>query len=260
MKLLNKILSHPLTRGKNIDDPQTTILRRDIIKSKPFLQKLYLEWYTEIKKRIPTGCITLELGSGAGFFREIIPNLITTELFSAPGIDKVIDAHYLPFNDNELGSIVMTDVMHHIPDICKFFQEATRCVKVGGCIVMIEPWNNPWAKWVYQNLHHEPFDTNAGWTLPTSGPLSGANGALPWILFERDRKKFEKQFIGWSVEEIKTIMPFSYLLSGGVSLRSFAPGSSYRFVRWLEKGAESKNWGMFAIIKLIKVDLMSSTQ
>ena len=70
---------------------------------------------------------------------------------------------------------------------------------------MIEPWNNPWAKWVYQNLHHEPFDPNAGWTLPASGPLSGANGALPWILFERDRKKFEQHFIGWSIKEIKNI-------------------------------------------------------
>ena len=109
-------------------------------------------------------------------------------------------------------------------------------------------------KWVYQNLHHEPFDTNAGWTLPASGPLSGANGALPWILFERDRKKFEQQFIGWSIEEIKTFMPFAYLLSGGVSMRSFAPEGSYRFVRWLEKGAETKNWGMFAIIKLVKVN------
>ena len=254
MKLINHIFSHPLTRGKNIDDPQTSILRRKIIKSKPFLKKIYLEWYSEIKKRIPIDSSIIELGSGAGFFQEIIPHLITTELFEAPGIDKVIDAHKLPFKENELDSIVMTDVLHHIPDVCKFFYEANRCIKVGGSIVMIEPWNNPWSKWVYQNLHHEPFDTNAGWKLESSGPLSGANGALPWILFERDKKKFERKFNNWSIEEIKTFMPFVYLLSGGVSLRSFAPGLSYQFIRWLEKGAEHMNFGMFALIKLVKLN------
>ena len=145
----------------------------------------------EIKKRIPTGFIPHEIGSGAGFFQEIVPNLITSELFPVPGIDRVSDAKNLPFNDDELDCIVMTDVLHHIPDVCKFFQEATRCVKPGGCIVMIEPWNTPWAQWFFQNLHSEPFDPDAGWTFPSSGPLSDANGTLPWILFERDRKKFE---------------------------------------------------------------------
>ena len=254
LNILRNFLAHPLTRGRDIDDPKTTIYRHEIIQSKLFLRNLYYDWYLEIKKRIPPNCTALEIGSGAGFFKEVIPNLITSEIFPIPGIDYIIDAHNIPLKDNTLDCIVMTDVLHHIPDVSKFFQEANRCIKVGGCIVMIEPWNNPWAKWVFQNLHHEPFDTNAGWELLSSGPLSGANGALPWILFERDRKIFEKQFNGWSIEEIKTFMPFSYLLSGGVSLRAFAPGGSYRIVRWLEKYFESMNCGMFALIKLEKVN------
>jgi SAM-dependent methyltransferase len=250
--MLKTFLSHPQTRGIDIDDIRTTVIRCDIIRSKQFLSKLYLEWYKEISKRLQIDNHVLELGSGSGFLSEIIPNIITSELFPVPGVERVVDAHKLPFKDNELDSIVMTDVLHHIPDVTKFFHEATRCIKHNGRLVMIEPWNTPWSKWVYQNLHHEPFDPNGGWTFPSSGPLSGANGALPWILFERDREQFERQFSDWSIEEIKIFMPFSYLLSGGVSFRSFLPGLSYRFVRWLEKPLESLGWGMFAIITIVK--------
>ena len=35
------LLQHPLTKGANLDDPKTTSLRLDIIRSKPFLMKIY---------------------------------------------------------------------------------------------------------------------------------------------------------------------------------------------------------------------------
>ena len=38
--LLNKWLAHPLTTGMNIDQPHTTAFRKQIINSKPFLEKL----------------------------------------------------------------------------------------------------------------------------------------------------------------------------------------------------------------------------
>jgi len=42
-------------------------------------------------------------------------------------------------------------------------------------------------------LHHEPFNARSEhWRFDSSGPLSGANGALAWIVFRRDRRRFEK--------------------------------------------------------------------
>ena len=43
--MLRSILAHPLTRGRSIDDPVTTDLRRSIITSKPFLRAIYEDWY-----------------------------------------------------------------------------------------------------------------------------------------------------------------------------------------------------------------------
>jgi len=75
---------HPLTRGMNIDDPQTMALRLQIIRSKPFLRKLYEEWYRHIATHFPSDARVLELGSG-GFMKEFIPQLITSTVLLARG-------------------------------------------------------------------------------------------------------------------------------------------------------------------------------
>jgi len=92
--------------------------------------------------------------------------------------------------------------------------------------------------------------------LPISGPLSSANDALPWIIFVRDRLKFEQEFPQWQIELIKPIMPFRYLVSGGVSLRNLAPGWSFGFWRQIENalGRWSSQLAMFAHIVLRRLD------
>ena len=244
-------LAHPLTRGMNIDDPHTTALRLQIIRSKPFLRKLYEEWYRDMATHFPSDARVLELGSGAGFLKEFIPQLITSELFSTPSVERVIDAQAIAMAEASLDGIAMTDVLHHIPDCSSFFHEAARVIRPGGKVVMIEPWNTTWSRWVYQHLHHEPFEPDAReWRIPISGPLSGANGALPWIIFHRDRALFETRHPQWGIVRIRPTMPFAYLLSGGVSLRSLLPGWMYQPVRLLEQRCNEAARAMFAMITL----------
>jgi SAM-dependent methyltransferase len=238
----------------DIDDPRTTHLRRAIVREKAFLRRIYDEWYTAITRSLPAceGPV-LELGSGAGFLSEYIPDLVTSEVFPVSGVAVVLDAHAIPFDQGSLRAITMTNVLHHIARPRQFFAEAARCVKEGGALVMIEPWVSPWSTLVYKNLHHEPFEPNAGeWELRAGGPLSGANGALPWILFMRDRELFHKEFPMWQVETVRPSMPFRYLLSGGVSLRSLMPGWTFGFWRGLEHLMVPwmGTWGMFAHIVL----------
>lgn len=242
-------LSHPLTRGMDIDAPDTTALRLEIIQSKPFLRRLYEEWYEGISSHFSEEDVVLELGSGAGFLREWMPDLVTSDMFPIRGVDRVEDACALSFPDESLDGIVMSDVLHHIPDVDAFFREAARTLRPGGRIVMVEPWNNPWAAWVYRTLHHEPFDPDAAeWALRGAGPLSRANGALPWILTVRDADRFRAKHPQFSPARIRPIMPFAYLLSGGVSLRSLAPGFAYRLCRHVERIIGERRYGMFAEI------------
>ena len=252
--MIGRWLEHPLMRGRDLDDPGTTALRRDVIRSKPFLRRLYAEWYGTIAAALPAGRgAVVELGSGAGSFAEVVPEAVTSEVFACPGVRLVADGRALPFAAGSLRALVMVDVLHHVPDCRRLFREAARCVRPGGVLAAVEPWVTPWSRWVYRRFHHEPFDPErASWTFPSSGPLSGANGALPWIVLSRDRRIFEAEFPCWRVREIRPLMPVSYLLSGGVSLRALAPGWAYPVVRAAER--LSRRWSdgaaMFAHIVL----------
>src|SRR5947207_5960324 len=107
--LLRRVLAHPLTRGADLDDPSTTALRRQIIQSKPFLRKIYDEWYGLLAGDLPGGAgRVLELGSGAGHLRQFVPDAITSEIFMCPGIDVVLDGQRMPLADGSLRAIVMT--------------------------------------------------------------------------------------------------------------------------------------------------------
>jgi SAM-dependent methyltransferase len=252
--MLRALLAHPLTRGLDLDDPNTTAMRRRIVQSKPFLRAIYLEWYRKLAGDLPGGDgRVLELGSGAGFFRDVVGEAICSEIFVCPNIDVVCDGQRMPFGDSSLRAIVMTDVFHHLPRAREFLREATRSVRPGGVVAMIEPWVTSWSKIIYTKLHHEPFRPEAeAWEFPSSGPLSGANGALPWIVFERDRERFEREFPQWKIERVEKIMPMRYLLSGGVSMRSLLPGWMHGPVKSFEKTIGQRG-AMFAHIVLRRV-------
>lgn len=254
--LLRRLLVHPLTASLDLDDPATTELRCQIIASKPFLRAIYNEWYSQLAAALPHGeGEVLELGSGAGYCPRFIPGLITSDVFPCPGVQMVLNATCLPFAANSLRAIVMTNVLHHIPAMRSLFNEALRCLRPGGKILMIEPWVSAWSRFVYTNLHHEPFDPDApDWSFPASGPLSGANGALPWILFERDRGKFNAEFPQLAVEQVRPFLPFRYLVSGGVGMRSLMPGFTHGAWAKLEGALEPRmsRLAMFAFISLRK--------
>ncbi|RLD77320.1 MAG: hypothetical protein DRJ07_14880 [Bacteroidetes bacterium] len=146
----------------------------------------------------------------------------------------------------------MIDTFHHIPDSEKFLSEAQRVLKKSGKIIMIEPANSWWGRFIYKNFHHEPFNPEGNWIIPNIGPLSGANGALPWIVFERDQQLFNQKFPELEIELIKYHTPLRYLLSGGVSIKQLVPGFSYNAFSLIDKFLSniSRQLSMFVTITI----------
>ena len=129
LAILRTLLAHPLTRNLALDDPATTTLRRRIIAEKPFLKRIYQEWYEAILAQLPAVAgPVLEIGSGPGFLKEMLPELITSELLPCPGVRMRLDGQRLPFAKGALRAIVMTDVLHHVPGPERFFEEAARAL------------------------------------------------------------------------------------------------------------------------------------
>lgn len=112
---IKQALVHPLARNTDLDDPSRADLHRRIIRDKPFLQAIYDEWYGFIIGNIPQGAgAVLEIGSGAGFLKERVPETITSEVVHVNSVDVVLDALRLPFRDSVLKAVVMTLSLIHI--------------------------------------------------------------------------------------------------------------------------------------------------
>lgn len=256
--MFTKIFSHPRTRGVDLDSPETTRLRKQVIQEKRFLKKIYQEWYALLLQSANSSSAkgpVLELGSGAGFLSQVAPGVITSDLFYVDGLSILLDGQRLPFKPGSLKAILLTNVLHHIPSPEDFFTEASRCIAPGGVVAMVEPWLTRWSRFVYKHLHHEPVDeTIVSWKIHGSGPLSGANTALPWIIFQRDLSRFENTFPELRIKELRVFMPFRYLLSGGISLRSLMFAFTFPFWRGIETllNPLMDHLGMFAKIVLVR--------
>ena len=255
--MIKELLTHPLMRNRSLDDPMTTELRKQIVHQKKFLEQIYIDWYKLIREEISgKDGYVLEIGSGAGFLDEYVQPIIKSEILYLSNMDVILDASKMPFNQPGIASVVMTDVFHHLPNPSNFLQEMVRILPIGGRMVMIEPWVSKWSRIIYPRFHHEPFRPDmTGWEFPSNGPLSGSNQALPWIVFERDQQKLKGEFPQLKIIKVQPMMPFRYLVSGGVSLRSLMPGWSTPFWRWFENLFTSvmAKWGMFSLIVVEKI-------
>jgi SAM-dependent methyltransferase len=250
-----RLITDPSARDVDLDAPENTLRRAHIIQRKPFLKQFYQDCYIWISELLP-GAISgpvVELGSGGGFLKDYIPGLITSEILAIPTVDIQFDGQYMPFKSASVRAVVMLDVFHHIPRPATFIARAAHILKPGGRLIMIEPWVTSWSRFVYRYLHHEPFDPEVkDWHFQKGGPLTGANQALPWIVFDRDRQKFEDRFPEWQIKQISLHTPFCYLLSGGLVFKSMLPAAWYPLCRRFEKWLQPFNHllSMFATIVL----------
>lgn len=241
----------------DVNSPETSIVHHHIIQSKPFLKRVYVDFYNELKQRLPAERSqegTVEIGSGGGFIKEVIPDVITSDLFCAPWVDHTFSAEKMPFKDGSVDAFLLLNVFHHLPRALKCLREMSRCLRPRGKIIMIEPANTPWCRFVTLHFHSEPFDVKAGWSFEGEGRLSAANGALPWIMFVRDRETLRKKIPELCVRDIRVHTPLAYLFSGGVSHKAFLPAGMYPFIKGTEYVLSPLNplLGLFQTIEIEK--------
>ncbi len=236
MITLRRLLKYQDISSLDANDPRTTEVHRAIIHEKPLLKDVYESYYDEFisaSEKIPPGAI-VELGSGGGFLKDITPRVITSDVLVVNHVDLVTSAELLPFESSSISALFLLNVFHHIKDPHAFLSEVERVLKPGGRLLMIEPAPTPWSRIVRWAIQHEPSDRSAGWKIDGPQPVSDSNTALPWIVFIRNRHKFEREFPHLSVLRHVPHTPFRFLLSGGISYKSPVPTFLLPLLRSIE--------------------------
>lgn len=206
-------------------------------RQKPALRDIYLDLYRRMAAQLTPGT-TLEIGGGAGIFKDYAPDVITTDILAAPWLDLVADAQALPFAPASFDNIVMFDVLHHIEFPRRFLAEAERILRPGGRIIMVEPGISPVSGVFYRWMHPEPVDMRAdplqdGTPDPERDAFE-ANQAIPTLLSGRDCARFQAAFPAFRVVQRCWLSLFAYPLSGGFKPWSLIPHALVAPVLWLE--------------------------
>ena len=216
---------------------------------------LYQDWYKLISSYLSeVDGINIELGCGASFINQIDKGIKKTDIFLNSNTDFKLDAMEIGEKfKNKISNLILVNVFHHISNPELFLRSAEKSLLSEGRIIMIEPSNNVWSRLVFKLVGHEKFDTKQlCWSFESKDPLLDSNQALSWIIFYRDYEKFKNLFPMLSLIKIKTVMPISYLISGGHSYNTKIGKIIIKIIRKIEKIFFDRYFGMFNLICIKK--------
>jgi len=244
----------------NLDSPERIRELRHLIHTKKSLKLFYEEVYHKYQNVLESisgeGHI-IELGSGASFSKNFIPEIITTDIIPYEGIDQVVDATNMPFRDNSVKALFMMNVFHHIPDVERFLHEANRCLIKNGRVFIFDQHHGVLSKYILKYLHHEPYDPESiDWKFESQNALSDANGALAWIVFKRDIFKYNSVFGDrLKINYYSPNSPIRYWLAGGLKSWSLLPSTLFSLATLLDTNISRffPQLGSFVDIELEKI-------
>jgi SAM-dependent methyltransferase len=225
-------------RATDLDQRQ--LVHRSYWESKPAVRLLYRDFHRQLLDNCPDGRV-LDIGSGTAHIKDFRSDVISTDILPFPGIDVVADAHRLPFPDQSFSGVVMLDVLHHLERPIEFLKEASRVLRPGGRLSMIEPAMTIVARRFYDRFHTEPVnmaaDPFADVTIDPDRDPFDANQAIPTLLFATSaaRARVESVFPALRVRSVKWFSLFAYPMSGGFQRWSLIPAALVRPILALEE-------------------------
>jgi len=207
--------------------------------NKPVLQKIYADFYERILALVDPDIPgrVVELGSGIGNLKTLVPRAISTDLFPNPWLDVVCDGYELPFRSGDVSHLLLFDVFHHLKAPNAFLKEAFRVLTETGRVILFEPYISFCSGRAYRLFHHEPV--GEGEPIDMRESLSppreyyAAQGNATRLFFHEEVAGWPE---GWTVFHREAFSCFYYLLSGGYSKPAFYPAGCLRPLKRIERG------------------------
>jgi SAM-dependent methyltransferase len=187
---------------------------------KALLRKIYEGFHRQILRscRQDLDGLTVEIGSGLGQIKDIIPNCITTDVLPNPWLDRIENGYRLSFENESIANLILFDVWHHLRYPGTALLEFRRALAAGGRLIIFDPCMSLLGLLVYGMFHHEPVGLRRpvtwfapeGWDPEQADYYAAASNA--WRIFCRLSCI---QLSGWRVVHVQRAAALSYVASGG---------------------------------------------
>lgn len=241
MRFLLDLLRDPSLKNIDVDGQDRLVLHGRMLEHKRMLREVFTEFHhlfrrLDIKFLTAKG-IEVELGAGIAPIRDSYPDVLATDVVYASHLDRDLNAEAMALEDGSVRVFYGQNCFHHFPHPDLFFKELERVLPPGGGAILLEPYYGPFATFLFKRLFRtEGFDkAYPSWETPSTGPMNGANQALSYIVFVRDRQEFERKYPALKiVHQERAGNYLKYLLSGGLNFRQLCPDALSSLIGWIE--------------------------
>ena len=224
---------------------------------KPLLQAVYKGFHTLISSRLDRSVPgqIVELGSGMGSIKAVIPECVTTDLFPNPWLDRQENAYRLSFADGSVSNLILFDVWHHLRYPGTALAEFNRVLAPGGRVLIFDPAISWTGRVVYGLFHHEPIGMRLPLTWrapagfkPGDADYFAAQGSATRIFWRREDPA---RLAGWEILEVTPLPSFEYFATGGFSGPQLGGPRVFKLWRGLDRAL--KAWPRLFAARLLVV-------
>lgn len=225
--------------GETYDLSLLELSKRKWIRS-PALRQVYSDIFAEMAGFVIAGD-SLEVGSGIGSMKEILPAVVTSDVEKTPYVDEQLSCYELAESGRDWANILAVDVLHHLRFPMRFFESAAGSLKPGGRVILNEPAATLGGRLFYRMFHHEPCRPSSlrdPFVLePDDEKGNFANMGMGIALFVNHREWVEDELakLGMRLIHLRYRDLLAYPASGGFSKPSLLPVPLLRIFLAMEK-------------------------
>lgn len=153
---------------------------------------------------IPSCALVLDIGAGAGCFKDLLEPFIqhAIDFQPYPDIDVLTDLNLpLPIRTDYFDVVLLSNVLEHIPEPERLLREIYRILKPGGKLIMVTPFiikihQAPYDFLRYTNHMYHYLFRKSGFGQYTIEPI-GNIGDVHEVVFKVFRKWLLEQHVHW---------------------------------------------------------------
>jgi SAM-dependent methyltransferase len=210
---------------------------------KPLLQEIYRDFYAEIARELRRDLPgkTVEIGSGIGNLKTVMPEALATDIFPNPWLDQIENAYAMSFAGESVANLILFDVWHHLQYPGTALAEFRRVLAQGGRLIIFDPAMGALGRLIYGNFHHEPL--GLGEPIQWFAPVNFSPDEMSYYAAQGNAQRvfvageFAAELADWRIVRRKLMAAIPYVASGGFSGPQLYPQRLLPLLRLIDRAA-----------------------